>query len=268
MIIINLYSLNNEDKYLKNNLDIPSSFGIHSDLSYGFYMVDVDSSEINSAIDYSVFEATVGISYVYNSWMLGVYSKILLDEVSSNMYVVNRAKKLNNHAKIKKKESAFYINYILLEEEKNSWRINIIYRESKLNAKDLYHSFNQYESYFNYGTRGVASSLVYAHQLNKKSSYNLSLGVLHTQAKVKIKEVVNTFDQDAFIDTKSSATGLKIAFGYNYYFTKNIIFNIRNDSWWLNFSKLNVNSQVGDFLPKAKLREESLSSYFGVTWQF
>jgi len=259
---------NNEERFWENKFHIPSGLGIHSDLAYGSYLVEVDSSEMNSAIDYSVLEATLGVSYVYGSWMWGVYGKFLIDEVTSNMYVINTKNRLTNHAQIDKKEFALYTNYMLFQKEQSSWRLNLIYQERELDAKDNYRSFNEYQSYFYYHTKGLALSLVYADKLNKKNSYFISSGLLHSRAEVKINETVNTLKQDAFIENDSSATGLKVAIGYNYSLSSHLLLSLRADAWWLNFSKLKVDSEVGDFLPKARLKEQTLSSYMGITWRF
>jgi hypothetical protein len=270
MLLLPLFLMakNSENRYYKDSLHIPKGLGIHTDLAYGSYLVEVDSSEMNSAIDYSVLEATLGVSYVYGSWMWGMYGKFLVDEVNSNMYVVTTHKQLTNQAQIDKKEFAFYTNYTLVQKENSSWRLNVIYRESKLDAKDSYSSFNDYQSYFSYDTKGLALSLVYADRLTEESSYFVSSGVLHSRANVKIDESVNRVNQDAFIDNHSSATGLKVALGYSYNFSKHLIFTIRSDAWRLNFSKLKVHSQVGDSLPKATLKEQSFSTYTGFTWRF
>ena len=259
---------NNEERFWKNKFHIPSGLGIHSDFAYGSYLVEVDSSEMNSAIDYSVLETTLGLSYVYGSWMWGMYGKFLIDEVKSNMYLVNTKEQLTNQAQIDKKEFALYTNYMLFQKEQSSWRLNLIYQERELDAKDSYHSFNDYQSYFYYHTKGLALSLVYADKLNKKNSYFISSGVLYSRAKVKINETVNTLKQDAFIDDDSSARGFKVAIGYNYTISSHLLLSFRSDAWWLNFSKLNVNSEVGDSLPKATLKEQTVSSYIGLRWRF
>jgi hypothetical protein len=259
---------NYEEQYLKDKSHTASGLGIHGDLAYGSYLVEVDSSEMNSAIDYSVIEATLGLSYVYGSWMWGVYGKFLVDEVYNNMYVVTTQKKLSNQAKIEKKEFALYTNYTLFRKEQTSWRLNLIYRESRLNAKDDYNSFNNYESFFYYQTKGLALSLVYATKFNKRDALFMSLGILHSRAEVKISERVNRLKQDAFIEDDSSATGVKVSFGYSHNFSNRLIFTLRSDAWWLNFSKLKVQSQVGDSLPRAKLKEQTISSYMGLTWRF
>lgn len=271
LILLNPLTLNAEnyeEKYPKDKLHIPKGLGIHTDLAYSSYLVEVDSSEMNSAIDYSVLEATLGVSYVYGSWMWGMYGKFLVDEVNSNMYVVTTHKQLTNQAKIDKKEFGFYTNYTLFQKEKRSWRLNVIYKESQLNAKDSYSSFNDYNSYFYYDTKGLALSLVYADKLNEESSYFISSGLLHSRAKVQISEAVNGVEQDAFIDNGSSATGVKVTLGYSYNISKNFIFTVRGDAWRLNFSKLKVHSHVGDSLPKATLKEQSFSTYTGLTWHF
>jgi hypothetical protein len=271
LVLVNSLTLNAqnyEEKYPKDKLHIPKGLGIHTDLAYSSYLVEVDSSEMNSAIDYSVLEATLGVSYVYGSWMWGMYGKFLVDEVNSNMYVVTTHKQLTNQAQIDKKEFALYTNYTLFQKEKRSLRLNVIYKESQLNAKDSYSSFNDYKSYFYYDTKGVALSVVYADKLSEEHSYFISSGVLHSRARVKISETVNSIEQDAFIDNGSSATGVKVTLGYSYTLSNHLIFTVRGDAWRLNFSKLKVHSQVGDSLPKATLKEQSFSTYTGITWRF
>ena len=263
----NLNAQNYENKYLKDRFHTVKGLGLHTDLGYSSYQIEVDSSEMALAIDYDVLEYTLGLSYVYGSWMMGIYGKFLVDEVESNMFVTSTHQPLNNHATINKRESAFYINYTLSQQEQRSWRLNLLYRHSSLEAEDSFVSFYNYRSYFNYDTEGVALSLVYSHQIGE-GFYFLNTGVLYTQAEVKISDTIEERLQDVFVDDRNSAVGFKVAMGYSYNLTENLIFNLRADAWWLRFHSLKVASLVGDQLPKAELKEESFTTYTGFSWRF
>jgi hypothetical protein len=56
--------------------------------------------------------------------------------------------------------------------------------------------------------------------------------------------------------------------GYSYALSEHLIINLRTDGWWLKFNQLDVSSLVGDQLPKASLKEQSLTSYIGFSWRF
>ena len=265
---LNLNAQNYEEKYLKDRFHIPKGLGFHTDLGYSNYQIEVDSSEMSLAIDYDVLEQTFGFSYVFGNWMFGGYGKFLIDEVHSNMFITSSQVALNNRAIINKRESAFYINYTLLQKEHSSWKLNLLYRKSRLDAKDSFLSFYHYNSYFNYKTTGVATSLVYSNRFTKRSFYFINMGMLYTQAKVSISQKIEDSLQDVLVNDKSDALGLKLAVGYSYNFSKHLIFNLRADGWWLDFNRLDVTSLVGDHLPKASLKEQSFTSYAGFSWRF
>lgn len=259
---------NYEEKSYKNIFDIPKGFGIHTDLAYSSYLIELHSSEIDSAIDYDVLELTLGGSYVYSSWMWGFYGKVLVNELNSNMYVVSTYEKLSNRADIDKKEFGFYINYTVKEYADEVWKLNMIYRYSSLDAQDSYHSFYDYKSLFNYKTEGLALSLVYAKHLAQRHLWSAKVGLLYSHAEVQMSEMVNQNKQDSYIDDKRDAVGFKLGMGYHYEFFKNLFFTIRADGWILDFGDLKVTSLVGDRLPSARLKEQSFTSYTGFTWRF
>jgi len=259
---------NYEEKSYKNIFDIPKGFGIHTDLAYSSYLIELHSSEIDSAIDYDVLELTLGASYVYDSWMWGFYGKVLVNELNSNMYVASTYDKLNNHADIDKKEFGFYVNHTLKEYSDEVWKLNMIYRYSSLYAKDSYHSFYDYKTLFDYETEGLALSLVYAKRLAQRDSYSLKVGLLYSRAEVETFEMVNYNKQDSYVRDRQDAVGFKLGVGYHYEFYKNLFFNVRADAWKLDFGDLKVTSRVGDSLPSATLKEQSFTSYTGVTWRF
>ena len=266
--LVSLNAQNYEDKYLVNNLHIAKGLGVHTDLGYSTYQIEVDSSEMDAAMDYNVLEYTLGVSYVYGEWLIGGYGKFLLDEIGSNMFISSSYKALNNYASISKKEFVFYLNHTLLRTEQSSWKFNGMYRWSSLEAKDYFLSYYHYNNYFNYTTRGIAGSLVYNYSINKHNHYFINIGMLYTHAKVEIYQNIESQLQDIFVKDTTTALGLKVAMGYSYYFSKHLIFNIRVDTWRLNFKGLEVNSLVGDQLPNASLKEQSFSSYIGVSWRF
>jgi hypothetical protein len=162
---LGLQAQNHEEKYLKDLSYIAKGLGVHTDLGYSTYQIEIDSSEMSSAIDYDVLEYTLGLSYVYGEWMFGGYGKFLVKEMNSNMFITSNHKALKNHATIHKRESSFYINRTLSRKNQKSWKLNLLYRESNLEAKDSFISFYHYNSYFDYQTKGVACSLVYSEKI-------------------------------------------------------------------------------------------------------
>ena len=263
-----LNSQNYEDRFYRDKNHHPKGFGVHTDMGYSSYMIELDSSEIDSAIDYDILEYTLGISYRYDRWMLGLYGKFLVDEVSSNMQVSTTKKSLNNIANINKDEFALYANYLFMHHKNSSWSINLIYRNSSLEAMDSYKSFYNYKSLFKYQTKGVALSLLYNQTITQQSSWFLNIGVLYSRADVTIYEYIEHQPQDSFVDDSSSAVGAKLSMGYNYKLSSNLFLNMRIDGWRLNFNRLSVSSHIGDSLPKAELKEESYTTYGGITWRF
>ena len=260
--------LDYENIFYKNRDYISQGFGIHVDIGYSSYLIELDSSELNSAIDYDVLEFTLGFSYQYDRWIYGLYSKFLINELNSNMCVTTTKKSLNDIAYIDKSEFALYLNRKLIEFQNSSWSINFIYRYSSLDSIDSYHSFHNYRSQFDYQTDGLALSLVYNQTISEKGSWFINGGVLYTLARVKCLEYINNSVQDSFVDDSSHAIGERLSIGYNYQLSDKLFINIRVDGWRLNFNKLSVSSHIGDSLPKAELKERSVSSYGGITWRF
>lgn len=259
---------NYEEKVYKDSFHIPKGFGFHTDLGYSSYLVELDSSEVNSAIDYDVLEFTLGSSYAHGKWLWGIYGKFLVDELQSNMYVITTQRPLNDQANIDKDEFGIYVNYMLKQSDHEKWKLNVIYRYASLDAVDHYLSFHNYSSQFTYQTDGLALSLVYAQALNEEHSWFAQAGVIYSKAEVEMSESIDNNLQDSFIDERSHSLGAKLSVGYNYKVTNNLFFNIRADGWRHNFNKLTVTSRVGDSLPKATLKEHSFTTYSGVTWRF
>jgi len=268
LLSLSLNAQNNEERFFKDKNAHADGFGLHSDVGYSSYLIELDSSELNSAIDYDVLEFTLGSTYSYEQWMFGLYGKFLLKELNSNMFVVTTQQKLGDQANIDKEEFGLYANYTLSQKENDAWRVNFIYRYSSLEAKDRYKEFNVYQSTFDYETQGVALSLVYAQTLNDKSSWFAQAGLLYSRAKVQLSESVNTQLQDSFVDDTAHALGGKVSLGYSYALSNQLFLTLRTDAWRLNFGELNVGSRVGDTLPKAKLKEQSFSTYTGLSWRF
>ena len=268
LLSITINAQNSEERFFKDKNAHADGFGIHTDLGYSSYLIELDSSELNSAIDYDVLEFTLGSTYSYEKWMFGIYGKFLLKELNSNMFVVTTQQKLGDQAALNKEEFGLYANYTLIQKENNTWRVNFIYRYSSLEAKDRYKDFNIYQSSFDYETRGLALSLVYAQMLNDKSSWFAQTGLLYSRAKVKMSESVNSQLQDTFVDDNAQALGGKVSLGYSYALSKELFLTLRTDAWRLNFGELSVSSRVGDKLPNAKLQEASFSTYAGLSWRF
>jgi hypothetical protein len=268
LLSLTLNAQNSEERFYKDKTAHADGFGLHTDVGYGSYLIELDSSELNSAIDYDVLEFTLGATYSYDRWMFGCYGKFLLKELGSNMFVVTTQEKLGDQATIDKNEFAFYANYSLVEKEFDSWRVNFIYRYSMLSAYDSYNDFYSYSSSFDYTTHGLALSLLYNHSLSKKHSWFTQVGVLYTQAKVEMSESVNGYLQDSFVDDRAKAWGGRGSIGYVQLLNKQLFFILRVDGWRLDFGKLKVSSRVGDTLPKAQLKEDSFSSYMGLSWRF
>ena len=259
---------NYEEKFYKDATHVAKGFGVHADVGYSSYLVELHSSEVNSAIDYDVLEFTLGASYVYDKWLWGMYGKFLVDEIKSNMYVVTTQSPLADRANIEKDEFALYVNYRLKESANDVWKINLIYRYASLDAIDSYVSFYNYASHFKYQTNGLALSLVYSQMLNERNSWFVNTGFVYSKAKVEMSESIDYNLQDSFVDDSTSSVGFKLSAGYNCKVTNNLFLNIRADAWRHNFGKLSVTSRVGDSLPKAELKEQSFSTYTGFTWRF
>lgn len=257
-----------EERFYKDKSHVPKGFGIHTDLGYSSYLVELHSSEVDSAIDYDVLEFTLGGSYANGKWLWGLYGKFLLNELRSNMYVVTNNSPLNDQANIDKEEFGAYVNYTLKENDYESWKLNIIYRYALLDASDTYTSFHHYRSDFKYQTDGLALSLVYARALNKQHSWFVQTAVLYSKARVEMSEYINSNPQDTFVDDSTTSLGTKLSIGYNYNVHKNLFLNLRADGWQHNFDKLAVTSRVGDSLPQATLKEQSFTTYAGFTWRF
>ena len=268
LLTLSLNAQNYEDKFYKDTSHIAKGFGVHADIGYSSYLVELHSSEVDSAIDYDVLEFTLGASYVYDKWLWGVYGKFLVNELKSNMYVVTTQSPLDDKANIDKDEFALYVNYRLKESADDVWKINLIYRYASLDSTDSYVSFYDYASHFKYQTDGLALSLVYSQMLNERDSWFINSGVVYSRAKVEMSETIDHNLQDSFVDDSTNSIGFKFSAGYNYKVTNRLFLNIRADAWRDNFNKLSVTSRVGDSLPKAELKEESFSTYTGVTWRF
>jgi len=258
---------NYEEKYYKDKNHHPSKIAIHSDLGYSSYMIELHSSEIDSAIDYDILEFTFGASYSYDDWMWGIYSKFVVDEFGSNMIINQTDRGLGDRAEIDREEYSIYSNYTLKESDSDAWRVNGVFRVSSLDAVDSYYSYNYYSSFFSYRSQDVALSLVYSQKKenNRDSSWFINGGVLYSKVQVEMQESINSKLQDSFVDDSSFAFGAKLSMGYNYRVFSNLFFTLRADYWQSDFKKLDVKSRVGDTLPRATLREKIYSIYMGVT---
>jgi len=262
-----VHAENYELKYLKDASSKPEGYGIHADIGYGSYLIEVDSSEMNLAIDYDILEFTLGSSYTYDSWSAGFYGKFLFDGLTSNMYVNGRSK-LNNQTKIKKDEFVFYLNHTVKKREMDFFKLNLVYRYASLDAIDRYNSFYNYRNDFKYETDGWAFSLMYGIKLSEKDILLLSGGLVYSRAKIKIENFIEQELQDLFIDDTVDSIGYKIFMAYSRKLSNSLSLDVRFDGWQHDFKKLKVSSQVGDYLPFARLKEELYSSYMGFTWRF
>jgi hypothetical protein len=263
-----LYAENYEEKFYKDKTHIPKGFGFHTDVGYSSYLIELHSSEVDSAIDYDILEFTLGVSYTYDRWLWGTYTKLILEELQSNMYVVTTQSPLNDTANIDKDEFAFYVNYTLFQSKRDVWKVNAIYRYATFDAIDTYSSFNHYSSKFDYQTDGLALSLVYVQTLQEDFFWFAHAGVVYSKADVQMSEYINANPQDSFIDESTYSLGTKFSMGTNYKVNANLFLNLRFDSWQHDFEKLAVSSRVGDTLPKATLKEQSFTTYGGFTWRF
>jgi len=257
-----------EERFFKDKNAHAQGFGLHSDVGYSSYLIELDSSELNSAIDYDVLEFTLGGSYAYEQWMWGIYATSVLKELKSNMFVVTTKENLGDQASIDKKEFGVYVNYTFLEQDVSRWSLNAIYRYAKLEAEDSYQDFYVYGSSFDYATEGLALSLAYSFELDEERSGYALVGLLYTKAKVEMEEYVNRQAQDSFVHDDAFALGGKVSVGFSQKIQKQLFLTLRVDAWKLNFGELKVNSRVGDTLPKAKLKEQSFTTYVGVSWRF
>ena len=257
-----------EIQSFKDKLAIPKGSGLHMDLAYSSYLIELHSSEVDSAIDYDVLEATIGVSYAHDRWLIGTYAKFLVNELESNMFVVSTQSPLNNHARIEKNEFALYVNYALKENEIDAWKLNVIYRYAVLNALDSYVSFLNYSSHFKYETHGLALSLAYQRKVFEKGVLFGSIGLLYSRANVEMSESINARLQDSFIEDTVNSFSSKVSLGYQYEYRKNLALHVRVDAWGQKFDGLEVSSRVGDSLPSASLLEESYTTYLGLAWRF
>ncbi|CAA6803311.1 MAG: Unknown protein [uncultured Sulfurovum sp.] len=258
----------NENRFFKDITDYAEGFGLHTDLGYSSYLIELHSSEMDSAIDYDVLEATLGFFYAYDKWLLGTYGKFVVDEVQSNMFVVTTQASLNNQANIDKEEFGLYVDYTFFENDKESWGVNSIYRYASLDASDAYDSFLTYVSYFKYQTDGLALSLAYQRKLFEKGVLVAHAGGLYSKAKVNMSESINGQFQDSFVKDSVKALGLKVSLAYNYAYSNNLALHLKTDAWRQKFSSLKVHSHVGDTLPTASLKEASYTTYVGLAWRF
>jgi opacity protein-like surface antigen len=256
---------NYEEKYYKDKNHHPSKMAIHTDLGYSSYMIELHSSEIDSAIDYDILEFTLGGSYSYDDWMWGLYSRFMVNEFNTNMSVTSTDQSLGDRANIDREEYAIYSRYIIKESDSYSWKINGIFRISSLDATDSYRSYNLYSSQFRYNTQDLALSLGYSQNLDRDSLWFANGGILYSRAKVEMSESINSTPQDSFVDDSSSAIGIKLSLGYSYRVLPNLFLTLRGDFWQSDFDKLKVESRVGDTLPKASLEEKIYSIHTGVT---
>jgi len=270
LVLLSIYghAQQSGERFFKDKNAHANGFGIHTDLGYSSYLIELDSSELNSAIDYDVLEFTLGETYSYERWMVGLYGKFLVEALNSNMFVVTTAEKLGDHAKIDKNEFGVYLNYTLAENDKHRWSLNAIYRYSRLEAEDSYRSFLAYQSSFDYETQGLALSLGYLQRLSEQSSWFAQVGLLYSKANVKMAESVNGQLQDSFVDDTVNSIGKKVTLGYSYRLDSKFFLVLRADAWSVNFGALTVLSRVGDSLPKATLNEHSFTTYTGISWRF
>lgn len=254
----NLYA--NKDR--KNPEDATrSGFNMSTDIGYTTYLIDVTSSELSRAIDYNVLEATLGMSYAYANWMLGIDTKILVYEQNSNLSSSSGV--LNDSADINRDELSLFINYKINEE----FALNAVYRYANLKSTDSYVDVKKYNTTFNYSTYGLASSVVYTPSLF--NGLFLSTGLVYSNAKVEIFEKVNNSQDDAFIDDGSSSLGIKLGGGYSYAVNEDLALKLSADWYKFDFGKLNVNSlSTNKILEQASLNEETYSIRLGVSYGF
>ena len=257
-----------EDKFYKDSSNHPSGIGFHSDISHSSYLIEFHSSEIDSSIDYDILEYTLGASFSYDDWVWGVYTRILIDEIKSNMYILSSKERLHSYTNIEKDEFGIYTTYKLFQTRESSLKLNIIYRESSFEAEEKFSTYHNYESLFYYKTVDIGASFLYAYRFNKKHQLLGSVGVLFSRSIVNISESVDSKYQDSYIDTESSAIGSKLMIGYSYCYSDKLMFSGRVDGWKLSFDELNVNSRIGDRLPKGSLEERSFSTYIGFSLLF
>jgi len=268
LFISQVIAENYEDKFYKDRSNHPSGIGFHSDFSYSSYLIEFHSSEIDTTIDYDILEYSLGASFSYDDWIWGVYSKNLIDEVQSNMYILSSSERLKNLTNIEKREFGVYTTYNLFQTRESSWKLNLIYRESAFEAQELLYGYHKYLSYFYYKTSDIALSFLYGYHFKKNHQLLGSAGLLYAYSSVKISESIDSKPQDSYIDTQTSAIGSKLMVGYSYHYSDKLIFNSRIDSWRFSFEKLQVDSRVGDILPKGSLEEKSFSTYVGFSLLF
>lgn len=254
----NLYA--NKDR--KNPEDATrSGFNMSTDIGYTTYLIDVTSSELSRAIDYNVLEATLGMSYAYANWMLGIDTKILVYEQNSNLSSSSGV--LNDSVNIDRNELSFFVNYKIDEK----FGVNVVYRYANLKSTDSYVDFKKYNTTFNYATYGLASSVVYTPSLF--DGLFLSTGLVYSKANIEVFEKVNNIKDDVFINDSSSSFGVKLGGGYSHAFNNDLVLKFSADYYKFDFGELNVYSNsLGRVFEQASLNEETYSVRLGMSYQF
>ena len=268
ILIISLISYSfgywNLDNSYERNSNREDSVTTHFDITYGVYLIDVTSSELSRAIDYKVLEATIGIAKSFGNFHIGVNTKILIDEVYSNLSLESNP--LEDSANIDKQDFSLYLNYTLSE----SSLVNIIYKYYKLEANDKYINFREYDTYFNYTSQALAISYIYTYPFDYNNDIKLffSLGGVYGNAKVEIYENINGVRDDVSINDSQNALGIKLAMGYNYRYD-NYNFKILANWYDYNFGKLDVDSNIlNKSIEEATLKEQTYSILFGISRRF
>jgi len=241
------------------------TFRINLDVGYTVYLIDVTSSELSRAIDYTLYEATLGASYSWGRGSIGINTKLIIDEDQSNLTLGSVDNPLNDTASIERNEFFMYGNYVLT----SAWQLNIVYKYASLEASDHYTNYWDYDTYFNYTTSGIVSSISWVPINNDHHLLWLNSGLTYTQADVEISETRNAIADDVYIDDTQNALGVKIGLGYTYKYSDLLNIRLSADWYTYDFGELNVNSHtIGGVFDKATLEESTYSVRLGVSYKF
>jgi len=242
-----------------------SNLRVNVDLGYTQYLIDVTSTELSRAIDYTLYEATLGVSYNWGYLNVGLNTKLILDEDQSNLTLGSANNPLNDTADIKRHEFYLYSNYRLSPQ----FQINLVYRYSNLEASDHYTNFWEYDTYFKYTTNGLVSSITWVPFYSDHYILWFNSGLTYTQTDVEIFENIDGVADDAFIDDSQQALGFKVSAGYTYRYDEHINIRLSGDWYYYDFGKLDVTSHtIGDTFDKASLKEQTYSLRLGVSYKF
>jgi len=261
-----VYGANMDNRYLKDSrASWVDSLNLTLEVGYGRYLIDVTSSELSRAIDYSVWEATLGASMSLGDFHFGLNTKALIDEHHSNLSIENSQRPLNDNASISRIDYSLYAHYTL----HSNASLNLTYKYYSLKAQERYLNFRDYDTRFEYHSSGVALSYLYTIDSDYDGSdIVVGMGGVYNWTKVAIHERVDGVLDDVFIDDAQGAWGIKLVAGYAYKYD-NSYFTAMVDWYGYDFGRLDVRSHfLDEKIEQASLTEETYSLRLGYIYKF